>query len=114
MKNKSSIVFTGDIGFDRYMYGKWNDEELISPEILGFLHSADHVVAHVEGPVAPVEQNTTKEEWAEHFAEPLRTGRVPGETLDFFILCPLAEREKDKEWEKSKLDAVKQYILEQM
>ena len=88
MKNKSSIVFTGDIGFDRYMYGKWNDEELISPEILGFLHSADHVVANVEGPVAPVEQNTTKEEWAEHFAEPLRTGRVPGETLDFFILCP--------------------------
>ena len=30
MKNKSSIVFTGDIGFDRFMYGKWNDEELIS------------------------------------------------------------------------------------
>jgi poly-gamma-glutamate synthesis protein (capsule biosynthesis protein) len=59
-------------------------------------------------------KNATEEEWAEHFAEPLRTGRVPGETLDFFILCPLAEREKEKEWEKSKLDAVKQYILEQM
>ena len=56
----------------------------------------------------------TEEEWAEHFAEPLRTGRVPGETLDFFILCPLAEKEKDKEWEKSKLEEVKQYILEQM
>ena len=36
-------------------------------------------------------------DWAEHFAEPLRTGRVPGETLDFYILCPLAEREKEKE-----------------
>ena len=28
--------------------------------------------------------------------------------------CPLAEKEKDKEWEKSKLEEVKQYILEQM
>ena len=59
MKNSSSIVFTGDIGFDRFMYGKWNDEELISGEVLGFMRSADHVVANVEGPVAPVEQNTT-------------------------------------------------------
>ncbi len=59
-------------------------------------------------------KDATEEKWAEHFAEPLRTGRVPGETLDFFILCPLAEREKEKEWEKSKLDKVKKYILEQM
>ena len=59
MKEKSSIVFTGDVGFDRYMYGKWNDEELISSEILDFLHSADHVVTNVEGPVADAEQNTT-------------------------------------------------------
>ena len=61
MKTKSSIVFTGDIGFDRYMYGKWNDENLLSREVLDFLHSGDHVVANVEGPVAPVEQNTTKD-----------------------------------------------------
>ena len=61
MNNKSSLVFTGDIGFDRYMYKKWEDDELISEEILKFLHSADHVIANVEGPVAPVEQNTTKD-----------------------------------------------------
>ncbi|MEE0981666.1 MAG: CapA family protein [Acutalibacteraceae bacterium] len=61
MKNKTSLVFTGDIGFDRYMYKKWEDDELISGEILEFLHSADHVIANVEGPVAPVEQNTTKD-----------------------------------------------------
>ncbi len=59
MKDKSSIVFTGDVGFDRYMYGKWNDDELISDEILDFLRSADHVVTNVEGPVANAEQNTT-------------------------------------------------------
>ena len=31
---ETSIIFTGDIGFDRYMFGKWNDEELISGEVL--------------------------------------------------------------------------------
>lgn len=59
MKDKTSLVFTGDIGFDRYMYGKWDDDELISGEILDFLHSADHVITNVEGPIADAEQNTT-------------------------------------------------------
>lgn len=61
MKEKTSLVFTGDIGFDRYMYGKWDDENLISSEVIDFLHSADHVITNVEGPVAEVEQNTTKD-----------------------------------------------------
>ena len=60
MKDKTSLVFTGDIGFDRYMYGKWDDEELLSREILDFLHSADHVITNVEGPIAEVPQNTTQ------------------------------------------------------
>ena len=60
MKNKTSLVFTGDIGFDRYMYGQWDDEELLSKEVLDFLHSADHVIANVEGPIAEVPQNTVQ------------------------------------------------------
>ena len=52
--------------------------------------------------------------WTEHFANPKRSGRVPGEALDFFIVCPLAEKENEKAWEKSRLDDVKAYILEQM
>ena len=48
-KTKTSIVFTGDIGFDRYMDRKWEDEELLSCEVLKFLHSADHTCANVEG-----------------------------------------------------------------
>ena len=60
MKEKTSLVFTGDIGFDRYFYGKWDDEELLSKEILDFLHSADHVIPNVEGPIANAEQNTTQ------------------------------------------------------
>lgn len=29
-KKKTSIVFTGDIGFDRYMDHRWEDEHLLS------------------------------------------------------------------------------------
>lgn len=48
-KDKTSIVFTGDIGFDRYMDKRWKDDELLSQPILDFFHSADHVAANVEG-----------------------------------------------------------------
>ena len=48
-KNTCSICFTGDIGFDRYMAGRWTAPDLLSPSVLSFFHSADHVVANVEG-----------------------------------------------------------------
>ena len=48
-KKKTSIVFTGDIGFDRYMDHRWEDEHLLSATVLDFFHSADHTVANVEG-----------------------------------------------------------------
>lgn len=48
-KEKCSVVFTGDIGFDRYMAKRWEDENLLSGPVLDFFHSADHVVANVEG-----------------------------------------------------------------
>ncbi len=59
INNKTSLVFTGDIGFDRYMDGKWEDEELISNEVLHFLHSGNHVIANVEGPLVDAETNKT-------------------------------------------------------
>ena len=49
MMNKTSIVFTGDIGFDKHMEGKWEDESLFSQSVLDFFHSAGHVCANVEG-----------------------------------------------------------------
>lgn len=59
-------------------------------------------------------KEATEEDWAAHFAEPMRTGRVPGETLDFFILCPLAEKEKEGAWKKSKHQDIVKYIQDQM
>ena len=48
-KKQTSIVFTGDIGFDRYMDKRWEDDNLLSKGVLDFFHSADHTVANVEG-----------------------------------------------------------------
>lgn len=48
-KNKTPIIFTGDIGFDRYMDRRWEDDHLISQPVLDFFRSADHTVANVEG-----------------------------------------------------------------
>ncbi len=59
-------------------------------------------------------KNATEEDWYNNFYEPLRSGRVPGEVLDFQIVYPLALKEKDKAWEKSKLESVKRFMLEQL
>ena len=49
--SKAVLTFTGDIGFDHFMAGKWEDEELIAGDILDFLADSDHVIANVEGPL---------------------------------------------------------------
>lgn len=59
--HKSSIVFTGDIGFDKYMDLKWEDDDLLSQEILDFFRSADHVCANVEGALFDVPEDGTRD-----------------------------------------------------
>ena len=56
----TSIVFTGDIGFDRYMDRKWEDENLLSQEVLDFFRSADHTVANVEGTLIDAEDDGSR------------------------------------------------------
>ena len=89
MKKETSLVFTGDIGFDRYMYGKWDDEELLSSEVLDFLHSADHVIANVEGPVAEAEQNTTQSGVQQllHTIDPAATKVFRKMNADIWNIC---------------------------
>ena len=57
---KTSIVFTGDIGFDKHMEGKWEDEQLFSQPVLDFFHSADHVCANVEGALYDAPKDPTR------------------------------------------------------
>lgn len=89
MKKESSIVFTGDIGFDRYMYGKWDDEDLLSAEVLDFLHSADHVVTNVEGPIAEVPANTTQSGVQQllHTMDPAATRVLNKMKADIWNIC---------------------------
>ena len=58
--DRTSFVFTGDIGFDKYMDHKWEDEELISKDVLSFLHDSDHVVINVEGPLSDASKQEVK------------------------------------------------------
>lgn len=86
---KFDLVFTGDIGFDRYMDGKWEDEELISEEVLEFLHSAKHVIANVEGPLVRQERNTTTEGTVQlmHTMDPDATRVLRKMKADIWNLC---------------------------
>jgi len=59
-KERVSFAFTGDIGFDKYMDKKWEDNDLISPEILSFLHDSDHVVINVEGPLSDASKQSVE------------------------------------------------------
>lgn len=52
MQDKTVVTFTGDIGFDKYMDGKWADENLLDEGIINFLHDTDHLVINVEGPLS--------------------------------------------------------------
>ncbi len=57
---------------------------------------------------------TGPEKWEENFMQPLRSGRVPGETLDFHILCPIAAEADKGAWKKSRHQKIVSYILHQM
>lgn len=54
MDNESVIVFTGDIGFDKYMKDMWDDDKLLSGEVRSFIEDCDHLVVNVEGPLMAV------------------------------------------------------------
>lgn len=89
MKKLTELVFTGDIGFDRYMDGKWNDEGLLSQEICEFLRSADHVIANVEGPLVRNQKNTANEGVAQllHTMDPDVAKVLDKMNADIWNLC---------------------------
>ncbi len=47
----TSITFTGDIGFEKYMYGKWDEEGFLEDKVRDFLLDSDHLCVDVEGPL---------------------------------------------------------------
>ena len=59
-RDRTSIVFTGDIGFDRYMDKKWEDERLITEPLLEFLQSGEHLCINVEGALIEAEDDGSR------------------------------------------------------
>lgn len=59
-ENKTSLIFTGDIGFDKYMDRKWEDDNLVSEEVLEYLKDTDHLIINVEGPLSRQDKKVAK------------------------------------------------------
>ena len=59
-------------------------------------------------------KDATDEDWYSNFYEPLRSGRVPGECLDFQIIYPLSLKADEEKWKESSLEGVKEFILKQI
>ncbi len=55
----TTVTFTGDIGFDKYMKDKWSDTDLLAPDIVSFISDTDHLAVNVEGPLYDAVADTT-------------------------------------------------------
>ena len=58
--------------------------------------------------------NATEEDFVKNFYEPLRSGRVPGETLDMQIIYPLSLKAAEGFWKTSSLTKVVEYMRSQL
>ena len=63
MNKKVSIAFSGDIGFDKYMDKKWQDDSFLSIEVVEFFGCAEHVCINVEGAVVDTDSIPKKSEF---------------------------------------------------
>lgn len=57
---ETTITFTGDIGFDKYMDKKWEDKDFLDETVLDFLRDTDHLCVNVEGPLCPPIKNISE------------------------------------------------------
>ena len=88
MKN-TSLVFTGDIGFDKYMNNRWEDTNLLSDEVREFLSSGDHLIVNVEGPLyeRKAEEATTGALSLVHSMNPKVADFLSGLNADIWNIC---------------------------
>ena len=89
MKKETSLIFTGDIGFDKYMDHKWEDDALVSDEVLAFLHDTDHLIINVEGPLSNPEKpaETTGVAALKHSMDPAATSFFQKIGADVWNIC---------------------------
>ena len=89
MADKTTLVFTGDIGFDKYMKDKWNDDGLLDDGIRGFITDTDHLIVNVEGPLYAGAKEAGKEGAAAlvHSMSPGVRHFLSGINADIWNIC---------------------------
>lgn len=111
MKKKTTITFTGDVGFDKYMENKWTDPELISGDILDVFRASDHVMINVEGAMigggtGPI---TRPEMQLLHSIDPAAADFFKKIGADMWNLCNNHIMDVGEEGLKSTLDLARSY-----
>ena len=59
-------------------------------------------------------KDASEDDFVRNFYEPLRSGRVPGETLDMQIMYPLSQTASENRWKESRLPDVVKYMTDQL
>ncbi len=84
--SETSLVFTGDIGFDKYMAGKWDDADLLNTEVAAFLEDCDHLCVNVEGPLLAKTADEAKGP-LRHSMDPAAAGFLNRIGADVWNIC---------------------------
>ena len=89
MKNETTLIFTGDIGFDKYMDKKWEDSELLAPAVKEYLLDTDHLIINVEGPLSEQKKVTLSNGMTSllHTMDPAATSFFQEINADIWNIC---------------------------
>ena len=87
--SESTLIFTGDIGFDKYMDKRWEDKNLLSLEVRDFLSSGDHLIVNVEGPLfeTKTDDEATGAKALIHSMDPAVGDFLEGIGADIWNIC---------------------------
>jgi poly-gamma-glutamate synthesis protein (capsule biosynthesis protein) len=105
-----TLLFTGDIGFDKYMKDKWSDASLLSPDVASFIDKSDHVITNVEGPLyggGPLSLDESAAAKLKHSMDPGVAGFLSDIGSDIWNICNNHIMDAGPEGIKNTLDIAK-------
>lgn len=89
MSKDTTLIFTGDIGFDKYMDKRWDDKSLLDNSIYEFLESGNHRIVNVEGPLYEVkkDENASGAKALVHAMDPSAVSFLNRINADVWNIC---------------------------
>lgn len=107
---ETTLLFTGDIGFDKYMRDKWSDPSLLAGDVASFIKTGDHVITNVEGAIYTADAVSGGESAAAkllHSMDPGVAGFLSDIGSDIWNICNNHIMDAGPEGIKSTLDIAK-------